>query len=123
MTREDLKNINIEEFAHKIAEMLRENQVQQISASNSTLLKLIQNLTADVKANTELTQQVKENHDALVEKLKPMMDAFSESETYKFVWEKTGVKIKKYATWVSVVGGAVAIVWVGFKKIILFIRI
>jgi Mg2+ and Co2+ transporter CorA len=47
--------------------------------------------------------------------IKPMTDAFKESENYKMVWTKTGISFYRKGRWIIVIGGAITVVVLWLK--------
>lgn len=47
--------------------------------------------------------------------IQPVVTAFTESEQYRMVWSRTGITIRKTATWIIVVVGATTALFAAFK--------
>ena len=62
--------MNIDLLVEKITEKLREHQTQQVSASNSTLLKITQDQGYKLEKNTELTIDIKNKLEHVTDTLK-----------------------------------------------------
>lgn len=64
-----MKDKDLNALAEILFAKLRDNQVQQVSASNSTLFAMIKDLTKEVKENTTLTLETKTHLEYITEKV------------------------------------------------------
>lgn len=62
--------MNIDVLVEKISEKLKDHQTQQVSASNSTLLSMIQDLSKEVKENTGITLETRAEIKYISDKVK-----------------------------------------------------
>lgn len=114
MIEKDLKIYLEKKFAD-----VTEQNIQHRSSQQSDLVKMIQE--SDKKngelftAQNKVINEFREDYETHKTNLKPIMDAFADSQKYKFVWTRTGVKIKSVAGWISTVGGGLALLWYFIK--------